>query len=195
MYRRIILSVFIYAGTSLQVGASPSFPPPGLNLPEYWGEESVWWDGRTNFKGQVIAPTCTLAMEDRYQAIDMGVIPLRILQNTSSGPKKKFHLRLRNCELARTGSRIYTPSHIRVTFDGLYGKTRDRFLLTGQAEGINLQIIDNQGHVAHAGKPMPPLLLNADEEELNYTLRIVRNGYPLKAGNYYAMLRFKVDYE
>ncbi|HCA4419164.1 TPA: fimbrial protein, partial [Escherichia coli] len=45
------------------------------------------------------------------------------------------------------------------------------------------------------GKVMPPLLLNGNEEGLDYTLRVVRNGQPLKAGNYYAALRFKVDYE
>ncbi|MDY8675946.1 fimbrial protein, partial [Escherichia coli] len=40
--------------------SSSSFPPPGMTLPEYWGEEHVWWDGRASFKGQVIAPACTL---------------------------------------------------------------------------------------------------------------------------------------
>ncbi|PQV83390.1 fimbrial protein [Cronobacter sakazakii] len=195
MCRRIILSVIFYAGAALQAAASQSFPPAGMTLPEYWGEELVWWHGRTNFKGQVIAPACSLAMEDRYQAVDMGAIPLRTLQSTPVGPEKKFRLRLRNCELAGTGKHVYTASRIRVTFDGSQGETPDKFSLAGQAEGIYLQITDNQGYVARAGKAMPPLLLNGNEEELNYTLRVVRNGYPLKAGDYYAILRFKVDYE
>ncbi|EFC4421676.1 type 1 fimbrial protein [Escherichia coli] len=195
MCRRIILSVIFYAGAAFQAAPSPSFPPPGMTLPEYWGEELVWWHGRSSFKGQVIAPACTLAMEDRYQAVDMGAIPLRTLQSTPVGPEKKFRLRLRNCELAGTGKHVYTASRIRVTFDGSQGETPDKFLLAGQAEGIYLQITDNQGYVARAGKAMPPLLLNGNEEELSYTLRVVRNGYPLKAGDYYAILRFKVDYE
>ncbi|GDB16218.1 minor pilin protein PapH [Escherichia coli] len=125
----------------------------------------------------------------------MGAIPLRTLQSTPVGPEKKFRLRLRNCELAGTGKHVYTASRIRVTFDGSQGETPDKFSLAGQAEGIYLQITDNQGYVARAGKAMPPLLLNGNEEELSYTLRVVRNGYPLKAGDYYAILRFKVDYE
>ncbi|EER0421094.1 fimbrial protein [Escherichia coli] len=195
MFWRMILSVTFFLSAAAQAAPSPSFPPPGMTLPEYWGEEHVWWHGRASFKGQVIAPACTLAMEDTWQAIDMGETPVRDLQDSFAGPEKKFRLRLRNCELAGTGKRVYTASRVRVTFDGLQGETPDKFSLTGQAEGINLQILDNKGYTARVGKVMPPLLLNGNEEGLDYTLRVVRNGQPLKAGNYYAALRFKVDYE
>lgn len=195
MFWRMILSVTFFLSAAAQAAPSPSFPPLGMTLPEYWGEEHVWWHGRASFKGQVIAPACTLAMEDTWQAIDMGETPVRDLQDSFAGPEKKFRLRLRNCELAGTGKRVYTASRVRVTFDGLQGETPDKFSLTGQAEGINLQILDNQGYSARVGKVMPPLLLNGNEEGLDYTLRVVRNGQPLKAGDYYAALRFKVDYE
>ena len=195
MFWRMILSVTFFLCAAAQAAPSPSFPPPGMTLPEYWGEEHVWWHGRASFKGQVIAPACTLAMEDTWQAIDMGETPVRDLQDSFAGPEKKFRLRLRNCELAGTGKRIYTASRVRMTFDGLRGETPDKFSLLGEAEGINLQILDNQGYPARVGKVMPPLLLNGNEEGLDYTLRVVRNGQPLKAGDYYAALRFKVDYE
>ena len=195
MLWRIILSIILLWSGVLHSALLPSFPPSGMSLPEYWGEEHVWWHGRASFKGEVIAPACTLAMEDTYQAIDMGITPVRDLQDSFSGPEKRFRLRLRNCELAGTGKRVYTASRVRVTFDGLQGETPNKFSLTGQAEGINLQILDNQGYPARVGKVMPPLLLNGNEEGLDYTLRVVRNGQPLKAGDYYAALRFKVDYE
>jgi len=105
-----------------------------MTLPEYWGEELVWWHGRTSFKGQVIAPACTLAMEDTWQVIDMGETPVRDLQDSTAVPEKKFRLRLRNCELAGTGKRIYTASRVRMTFDGLRGETPDKFSLLGEAE-------------------------------------------------------------
>ena len=195
MFRRMILSVALLWCMAVQAVPSRSFPPPGTSLPEYWGEEHVWWHGRASFKGQVLIPACTLAMEDTYQAIDMGVTPVRDLQDSFAGPEKKFRLRLRNCELAGTGKRVYTASRVRVTFDGLQGETPDKFSVIGQAKGINLQILDSQGYPARAGNVMPPLLLNGNEEGLDYTLRVVRNGQPLKAGDYYAALRFKVDYE
>ncbi len=195
MFWRMILSVTFFWCEVVQALPSPSFLPPGTNLSEYWGEEHVWWDGRANFKGQVIAPACTLAMEDAYQEIDMGTTPLRDLQNSFAGSEKKFRLRLRNCELAGTGKQVYTATRVRVTFDGIPGETPDKFSLTGLAEGINLQILDNYGYPARLGKTMPPLLLKGNEDGLDYVLRIVRNGSPLKAGDYYAALRFKIDYE
>lgn len=195
MYWRMFLFVNLVWCTVALATPSLSFPTSGRTLPEYWGEDYVWWHGRTSFKGQIIAPACTLAMEDTYQAVDMGETPVRDLQNSFAGPEKKFRLRLRNCELAGTGKRVYTASRVRVTFDGLQGETPDKFSLTGQAEGINFQILDNHGYPARAGKVMPPLLLVGNEEGLDYTLRVVRNGHPLKAGDYYAALRFKVDYE
>ncbi|EBA5852081.1 type 1 fimbrial protein [Salmonella enterica] len=195
MFWRMILSLILFWCTAAQAVPLPSFPPSGMTLQEYRGEEHIWWHGQANFKGQVIAPACTLAMEDTWQAIDMGETPVRDLQNNFVGPEKTFRLRLRNCELAGIGKRVYTASRVRVTFDGLQGETPDKFSLTGQAEGINLQILDNQGYPTRVGKVMPPLLLNGNEEGLDYTLRVVRNGQPLKAGDYYAALRFKVDYE
>lgn len=195
MFWHMILSVTFFLSAVAQAAPSPSFPSPGMTLPESWGEEHVWWHGRASFKGQVIVPACTLVMEDTWQAIDMGETPVRDLQDSFAGPEKKFSLRLRNCELAGTGKRVYTASRVRVTFDGLQGETSDKFSLTGQAEGVSLQILDNQGYPARVGKVMPPLLLNGNEKGLDYTLQIVRNGQPLKAGYYYAALRFKVDYE
>ena len=175
MFWRMIISVPFFWCAMAQALPSASFPPPGMTLPEYWGEEHVWWDA--------------------WQEIDMGTTPLRDLQNSPAGPEKKFRLRLRNCELAGAGKQVYTATRVRVTFDGIPGETSDKFSLTGQAEGINLQIMDNYGYPARAGKSMPPLILRGNEDGLDYTLRIVRNGYPLKAGDYYAALRFKLDYE
>ena len=194
MYWRMVFSVMMFWCVSA-VQASSVFPPEGKTLPEYWGEDLVWWHGRASFRGQVIAPACTLAMEDMYQAVDMGITPVRDLQEGSAGPEKKFRLRLRNCELSGTGKRVYTASRVRVTFDGAHGETPDKFSLSGQAQGINLQILDNQGYVARPGRVMPALLLTGNEESLDYTLRVIRNGRVLKTGNYYAALRFKVDYE
>lgn len=151
--------------------------------------------GSASFGGKIVSSACVLAMEDAYQEINLGDIPVRDLQDSFAGPEKKFRLRLRDCDLEKPGGGISRAGHVRVAFDGLRGETPDKFSVVGQAEGINLQILDSQGYPAYVGKVMPPLLLNGNEEGLDYTLRVVRNGQPLKAGGYYAAIRFKVDYE
>ena len=152
------------------------------------------WDGIALFTGEIVSSACGLVMEDKYQEIDLGYMPIRTIQNSFSGSERKFRLRLHDCDFGR-GEENYRVSHIRVSFDGLQGETPDKFSVVGQARGINLQILDKDGYPARVGKNMPPLLLNRGEGELDYTLRVVRNGQPLKAGDYYTALRFKVDYE
>ncbi|HCM1965165.1 TPA: type 1 fimbrial protein [Salmonella enterica subsp. salamae serovar 56:l,v:z39] len=194
MYRRIVLwGMTLWAGI-LQASPSPSFPPPGMSLPDYWGEENVWWHGRATFSGEVIVPACVLAMEDAWQVIEMGETPLREMQKFAS-PEKRFQIRLRECELAGTGKRVFTGSRIRVMFDGVRDETPDRFSTFGDAKGVALQILDDQGYIARAGEVMPAQVLSGNEQGLDYTLRLVRNQKALSAGNYYASIRFLVDYE
>lgn len=50
------------------------------------------------------------------------------------------------------------------------------------------------GEYCPGRKVMPAIPLTGNEEALDYTLRIVRNG-KLEAGNYFAVLGFRVDYE
>lgn len=185
----------LVASTGLVRAASPSFPPTGLSLPEYWGVKNVWWDGRATFSGQVIAPACTLVMEDAWQSVDMGATPVRDLQTASIGPQKHFQLHLRDCELTGTGQQVFTGSRVRVTFDGVRGTEADHFSLTGQATGVELQILDSEGYPARAGEVLPPQPLYGSSQGLDYTLQVIRNGQPLNAGDYYAALRFRVDYE
>lgn len=192
--RKNIFGLLIFSAFS-QASPDISFPGPGVSLPDYWGEPLVWWHGRANFSGQVIAPACSLAMEDRYQSVDMGATPVRDLQSTLLGPEKKIEIRLRDCELSSESAKTFTGSRVHLTFEGVRGNTPDEFSLSGQAGGVNLQIRDIQGYSAYSGKPMPPQLLTGNEQGLIYSLRLVRNGEPLKAGDYHAVLRFKIDYE
>lgn len=48
MFWRMIISVPFFWCAMAQALPSGSFPPPGMTLPEYWGEEHVWWDGRAS---------------------------------------------------------------------------------------------------------------------------------------------------
>ncbi len=189
-----VLPVIYFWSALLHAASSDPFPPPGMSLPEYWGEKYVWWDGRAIFRGEVIRSACTLAMEDAWQTINMGETPVRDLQNGFSGPERKFSLRLRNCSNGKSKN-IYADSQIRVTFDGVRGEASDKFYLFGQAKGINLQISDAEGNIAKVGKVMPAIALTGNEETLNYTLRIVRDGKKLEAGDYFALLGFRVDYD
>jgi len=184
----LFLQEFVFAASV------SSFPPSGMTLPEYWGEEQVWWHGRATFKGQVVVSSCSLAMEDAWQSVDMGSMPVRKLQNSSVGPEKMFRLQLRGCRV--TGHKLSEPlPRVWVTFDGIPGDTPDTFRLSGQAKGVGLQILDSQGYTARAGEVMSPQFVYGNENNLNFMLRVVRTGQPLYPGDYHSVLRFRVYYE
>lgn len=176
-----------------QIAVVPSaFSSPDIAQPKISGDASSWNRGKASFSGQVLGTACVLAMEDAWQAIDMGMLPARDMQTSVFGPKKIFYLRLENCGVM---SKEQTDSSVTVSFDGMRGKDPDRFSLTGQARGIELQIQDSQGYPAYVGEAMPPQVLTGEGQHLQYSLRLVRNADPLQTGDYYAAVRLKVDYE
>ncbi|WP_254444123.1 fimbrial protein [Klebsiella oxytoca] len=172
--------------------ASSSLTTPATAQNE---QDARYWHGRATFSGQVITPACTLMMEDAWQSVEMGGTPVRDLQMASVGPRKHFKLRLRNCELVSTDAQSAIGSGARVIFEGNRGETAEHFMISGQATGVDLQIFDRAGDIARVGEALPLQQLYGKSNELDYTLRIIRNGKPLSAGNYYAALRFRVDYE
>lgn len=189
----IPILMMVFAGC---VKASPlNFPVAGIPLTDYPGEAHVRWGGQATFTGQVIAPACSLTMENSWQSVDMGETPIRDLVQGIDGPQKGFRLELRDCELAGTGQSVFAGTRLRITFEGQRGETPERFSVTGRAKGADLQILDSTGFVARAGEVMPALQIYGNEQALYYTLRLVRNALPLSAGEYYAVLLFKVNYE
>ncbi|HHT2664587.1 TPA: fimbrial protein [Citrobacter freundii] len=175
--------------------SSVGLSPLGMALSQYSEKGNSWGYGRTSFKGMIIVPACTLEMKDTYQSVELGSTSIRDLHDLFSGQERMFHLHLRNCELVNMGKRIYTANRVRITFDGMQGETLNRFSVIDQINGINIQITDSQGYTARVGEVMPSQKITGGEEILNYTFRIFRNSKELKPGDYYVVLRFKIDYE
>lgn len=187
----ILIMVF---AASVDAG-NPKFLSEGITFNDYSVKAPLWLYGQAAFTGQVIAPACSLAMEDVWQSVDMGDSPIRELQQGAGGHQKRFRLHLKDCELAGTAQNRFAGTRVRVTFDGLRGQTMERFSLTGRAKGVDLQILDSTGYIARAGRPFAPRYIFGNDQVLDYTLRLVRNSLALNPGDYYAVLRFQLDYE
>lgn len=187
--RSRIIFIIIW-GFSLSCFASP------FTLPKYWGTEKVWWHGRANFSGEVLTPACTLAMEDRWQVVDMGDSTLRELQNTSDGPEKKIFLRLDDCDLSDPKTIGRLNNSVKITFDGISGQNQEQFKIFGSAKGIDLQIIDSMGYKARIGEAMHPMISEQKNKHgIGYLLKMVRNEEELRPGDYYASIKFSINYE
>ncbi|MEM5506718.1 fimbrial protein [Shewanella frigidimarina] len=144
----IVISNFPFSQSNAEVCLTD------VSTADLWGESDVWWHGRANFKGEVISPTCTIAMDSAYQSINLEGLPVRELQQVSFGPEKIFHIKLSHCELSdkRLLGNIYSNTQFSLSFDGLEGATPNQFSMVGSAQGIELQIIDSNGKEVEVNK-------------------------------------------
>lgn len=140
--------------------------------------------GRISVEGSIFDSSCAIATEDREQTIDMTASTLGEIIHQGSGQPFPFSLHLVNCNF--TNRELF-----QTTFEG---DSEDGLFTVKGASGIGIQISDTQGHIAKPGEPLPEETLVSGAQTLDYTLRVVGNHHQLDVGEYYSVLRFKVDY-
>ncbi|MEE4412055.1 MULTISPECIES: fimbrial protein [unclassified Serratia (in: enterobacteria)] len=148
--------------------------------------------GRVNMEGAIIDTACAIAAGSRDQTIDMDTVPVSQIIRDGQGLTRPFTVELINCVLERPDNKLPDWKHFRVTFDGdADGKL---FGVQGEAKGVALQIADSLGNVAIPGGPLPVGDITPGRMLINYSMKLVSNNQPLRAGNYFSTVRFKMDY-
>lgn len=152
--------------------------------------------GQAMLYGEVLASACSIALNDRYQSVSMGELPLR---NIEAGRVeiRDFIIRLDNCLTAGRGvmNRETDPT-IRVRFDGLRGRQSGLFRTLGAAQGVALQLRDERREVVYPGEYSPAIYQKAyNQQVLKYRITLVPDGERLTDGDYSAALRFSINYE
>lgn len=156
-----------------------------------YGHSVAQGQGRVSMQGSIIDTPCAIAMADRDQTIQLDVATIGELIHNGHGAQHTFSINLVNCSL-RSGSASGTVAHhFRTTFDG--PSDGELFRVSGAA-GLGVQIADTAGNVAIPGKALPEGNVVEGTQRLDYTLRLVSNHRRLEAGEYHAIIRFKVDY-
>lgn len=147
--------------------------------------------GSVSMQGSIIESACAISTTDLEQTIDMGVTTVGEIIRDTNVPRRNFSLHLINCDLSSDSADQKPTSEFQITFDG---PTKDGIFSVTGASGIGLQIIDASGYAAIPGQSMPRAILKTGTQQLDYTLRLMGNHERLKAGKYYTILRFKIDY-
>ncbi|EAA1523943.1 type 1 fimbrial protein [Salmonella enterica] len=173
----LLLSAVVWAGSA---GASG----PGGNP----------HNGRATLTGTVVSSACTIALEDAWQTVDMGVLPARELKKSGEGQQRKISLHLRSCSLEQQSAEEMQPA-VRVVFDGPFRDDPTLFAVGGSARGVALKIRDRHGSQARAGESLPSVPVYGSGQGLSYWLQVVPDGTPLSAGDFYAAIRFSLNYE
>ena len=146
--------------------------------------------GRVNMQGSIIDTACTIAVDSREQVIDMDIVPLADIIRNGQGNTRNFSIDLVHCDTRRSSQAEW--KQFRITFDG--NAEGDLFGIMGKASGVGIRISDPRGQVIIPGSPLTFNTFNPGSMRINYTLQIVANNQPLKAGYFYSSVRFVLDY-
>ncbi|PHM39780.1 minor pilin subunit PapH [Xenorhabdus mauleonii] len=150
--------------------------------------------GRVNISGTVVSASCSIALDDMWQSVNMGMVPVKQLYQHGIKKQKEVVIHLKNCDWEQEKhAEKRVPIH--VTFDGVRDKETHLFRLSGGVRGAALFINDAQGHLVRAGKSYPVIFGSNHQSGMKYSLNLVPNGEPLVQGSYYAVLSFKLSYE
>lgn len=147
--------------------------------------------GTVGMQGSIIDTPCAIAVNDVDQTVEMNVGTTGEVIHDGHGPMQVFSIHLTGCTLKPQRPHAKDWSWFQVTFDGI--PDGDLFGVTG-ADGIGIKISDSEGYVARPGIPLPAVKLNSGKQVLEYTLQVVAAPNRLRAGDYRATVRFKVDY-
>ncbi|MBE4913767.1 type 1 fimbrial protein, partial [Enterobacter cloacae complex sp. P4RS] len=143
-------------------------------------EFDIGLNGRVTMQGAILAKACNLAMESKYQAIDMGIESVARLTKMGEGQIRPFSLYLTDCTLEDNQHDKIPWHYLEVTFDGI--SDDGYFGVSGSAEGISLQITDRFGTKALPGKAMPYIRVDNQNIRLDYELRLRTNHEQIHAG-------------
>ncbi|AML56199.1 Major MR/P fimbria protein precursor [Serratia rubidaea] len=147
--------------------------------------------GQVSMHGAIIDTACAIAAGSRDQTIDMETVPLGQIVRDGRGMTKTFSIELVNCVLERPGNKP-DWKFFQVTFDGhadgaLFG-------VQGEARGVALKIDDGNGKRVIPGEPLAQESVTPGNRVLRYSMTLMPNHQPLKAGAYFSTVRFKLDY-
>lgn len=159
-------------------------------LPGYATSSIQGW-GKVGIVGAVIDSACAITAGSKDQTIDMGILSVGQIIRDGQGITKLFSIELSNCILDRPGNRK-DWKFFQVTFDG---NAEDcLFGIQGDARGIALKIKNTNGTQVTPGKPLPMEEVTQGNRVLNYSIVPVPNQHTLELGEYFATVRFKLDY-
>lgn len=148
--------------------------------------------GRVSMQGSIVSKACDIAMESRYQSIEMPDESISIIRRTGEGIAKPFSIHLVDCTF-NTGEPDSAPwQFLKVTFDG--SKDDGLFQVTGEAGGVALEITSKSGDEIRPGQPQQYTEISDDDIKLDYELRLKLNNEALRPGDYSSIIKYRIDY-
>lgn len=161
--------------------------------------------GVLHVSGSLTESPCRLNMASLWQAVTLGNTASGQLQQAGAqGQPVNIELQLQDCQQATSRSRdansdnlLWSPHQPAVTvrFTAPADNANPELFAVAGASGLGLRLRDAHGHNVRPNSDATPLLLNNGQNVLSYTLTPERTGAPLRAGSWYTLISFGLEYE
>ncbi|EPT6932548.1 fimbrial protein [Cronobacter malonaticus] len=149
-------------------------------------------NGRVSMQGAIVSKACDIAMESRYQSIEMPDESVNIIRRTGESIAQPFSIHLVNCTFD-TGEPDSAPwQFLQISFDG--ANDDGLFQVNGTTGGVALEIASKNSEEIHPGQPQPYTEIAGDDIKLDYELRLKVNHEDLRPGAYSSIIKYRIDY-
>ena len=149
---------------------------------------AAWAQGTVKLKGAILESACAISPDNVYQTIELGTIPLKMLERDGISQAYPFKIKLINCLFSDDVS--HGGKSIEVTFIGFGNKSSEAL----SDSGVSLMVRDGNGHMITPGIPVSDIKIHKGEMMLKYSVYLVANGKQVISGKYHATINILVSY-
>lgn len=146
--------------------------------------------GRVSMGGNIIESACAIHPDSHQQTLTLKEASADRFIKLGQGELHPFRIKLLNCSPAKKDGDKWVAFDI--TFHGI--PDGENFALSGDSQGMAIEIQDDRGFVARPGVAMPMHPVPEGEKSLSYFVRLVGNAKLLRGGSHFASLNYKLDY-
>jgi len=152
--------------------------------------------GKMAMSGELIETACSIDPNSREISIEFSNVSASMINASEEGNiSRPLFIRLTGCSVVKkeNGGSFYP--YATVTFMG--NTTRSdptALLISGKADGFGIRLRDKNGVAVTIGKPSPGYELSDEDNVLKFTASLVPVNQHIKAGEFYAIANFFMDY-
>ncbi|HEM6846534.1 type 1 fimbrial protein [Providencia rettgeri] len=147
-------------------------------------------DTDIHFYGTLISEPCTLSLDSEEQLIDFGPIIKSTFNNNTVAAKRNVNITLNGCDIS-------ISKFVKFTFHGdKFSDNEELFAVTGEAKGIAIKLISEDGDNISPDVPMSDIELSSGTNQLNIEAMLV--GYDLSkisTGSFSSVVTFSMSYD
>lgn len=152
--------------------------------------------GKLAMSGELIEAACSIDPESREIDVEFGAVSASLINASKEGSvTRPLYIRLTGCSVVKRGSGGTLYPYATVTFMGNTFRSDPTALsVNGDADGFGIRLRDRNGEILTIGRPSSGYELSDEDNVLKFTASLVPVHQHIKAGEFYAIAQFFMDY-